>query len=159
MTPLDPARVLIVANRTAPTPALVEAIRARVRRGPAAFHLVVPAMPRGLHRVVDPEIAGREEVRANLEVALPRLSAAAGHEISGEVGDASPVAAIADAMYGTGFDEIIVSTLPSRLSRWIKMDLPNQPRSFGVPVTHVHPEAVDACAVELSADRLALQPL
>lgn len=54
-------RVLIVANRTAATAALLEAVRERAGRDAAHFHLVVPATPHGLHRVVDPEVAGRTE--------------------------------------------------------------------------------------------------
>jgi hypothetical protein len=51
-------RVLLVANRTATDPPLIDAVRRRARRGPVSFHLVVPATPQGLHRVVDPEVAG-----------------------------------------------------------------------------------------------------
>lgn len=151
------ARVLIVANRTAATAALLEAVRARAGQGPATFHLVVPATPRGLHRLVDPDAAGREEASRNLEAALPRLAAAAGSEVTGWVGDASPLAAITDAIHEAGFDEIIVSTLPTRLSRWTRMDLPRQARDLGLPVTHVDPDAVDACVVEPGSSRLVLQ--
>jgi len=53
------SRVLIVANRTAATDKLLDAVRQRAQVGPATFHLLVPATPRGLHRLVDPEVAGR----------------------------------------------------------------------------------------------------
>ena len=153
----DEARVLIVANRTAATAALLEAVRTRAIRGPARFHLVVPASPRGLHRVVDPDIAGREEAAANLEAALPKLTAAAGSEVTGWIGDASPLAAITDAIHEAGFDEIIVSTLPGGVSRWTRMDLPRQASALGLPVTHVVPDAVDACVVEPEAGQVLLQ--
>ena len=133
----EPARVLIVANRTAAGEALVEAVRRRASQGPARFHLVVPAIPHGLHRVVDPEVAGREEGQARLDVALPLLSEAAGSEVTGHVGDADPLAAIHDAVALDGFDEIIVSTLPRRLSRWLRLDLPSKARGLGLPVVHV----------------------
>ncbi|MDQ3103212.1 MAG: hypothetical protein M3Q53_05165 [Actinomycetota bacterium] len=151
------ARVLIIANRTAATAALLEAVHARARQGPATFHLVVPATPHGLHRLVDPDAAGQEEASRNLEAALPQLGAAAGSEVTGWVGDASPLAAITDAIHDAGFDEIIVSTLPTRLSRWTRMDLPRQARDLGLPVTHVEPDAVDACVVEPESGRLVLQ--
>lgn len=155
---VHPTRVLIVANRTAATAALLEQVRARARECPATFHLVVPATPRGLHRLVDPEVAGREEAGANLLEALPKLSAAAGSEVTGEVGDATPLAAITDALHETGaFDEIVISTLPRRFSRWTRMDLLTQARDLGLPVTHVDPDAVDACVVERGAGRLVLQ--
>jgi hypothetical protein len=53
------------------------------------------------------------------------------------VGDANPLAAVADALNLRGFDEIIVSTLPWRLSRWLRVDLPSKLRGLGVPVLHV----------------------
>lgn len=141
-------RVLIVANRTAATAALVQAVRARAQGGPATFHLLVPATPRGLHRVVDPEDNGRDEAEASLAAALPILSAAAGTQVSGHVGDPSPLSAIEDAVHLRGFDEIIISTLRRSVSRWTKLDLPHKARALGLPVTHVEPDSVDACVVE-----------
>ncbi len=142
------ARVLVIANRTAATPALLETVRRRALRSAAEFHLVVPATSGGLHRVVDPEDHGREEAEANLKSALPLMSAAAGAEVSGEVGDPNPVSAAHDAFHAGSYDEIIVSTLSRRVSRWTKLDLPSKARELGVPVTHVEPGAVDACLID-----------
>ena len=50
-----PARVLVVAHKTAATPALIEAVRERAARGAAAFTLLVPNPAHGLHAVMDPE--------------------------------------------------------------------------------------------------------
>ena len=151
----DPARVLIVANRTAATEALLAAVRRRASQAPARFHLVVPATPHGLHRVVDPEVAGREEAQARLEAALPELSEAAGSDVTGNVGDADPLAAIHDALTHDGFSEIIVSTLPRRLSRWLRLDLPSKARGLGLPVLHVEaedpPREPDISGVETGA--------
>ena len=133
-------RVLIVANRTAATEKLLEAVRARAQAGAATFHLLVPATPRGLHRVVDPEDAGREEAAAQLELALERLQHAAGAPVTGQVGVADPMAAISDTLHERAVDEIIISTLPRRLSRWVHLDLPSKVRGFGKPVTHVEGE-------------------
>jgi hypothetical protein len=133
----EPARILVVANRTAATSALLDAVRERAHRGGAAFHLVVPATPHGLHKVVDPEDDGRTEAERSLGEALPKLSEAAGGEVTGEVGDPEPLAAIQDACNLRGFDEIIVSTLPSRISRWLRLDLVSKARGLGLPVTHV----------------------
>jgi hypothetical protein len=132
-----PARVLIVANRTAATDSLLEAVRRRAGAGPAEFHLLVPATPRGLHRVVDPEVAGRQEAAVQLEHALELLQEAAGSEVTGHVGDAEPVAAISDTLHERPVDEIIISTLPRRLSRWMRVDLPSKVRGLGLPVIHV----------------------
>lgn len=135
--PKPPSRVLLVANRTATTPALLDVVDRRAAAGPARFHLVVPATPRGLHRVVDPEVNGLVEARAQVEAALPMLSEAAGGPVTGEVGVADPIAAIHDALFAQRFDEIVVSTLPRRISRWLRLDLPSKARGFGLPVTHV----------------------
>ncbi len=134
---MSAVRVLLVANRTAANPALIGAVRRRAERGPVVYHLVVPATPQGLHRLVDPEVAGREAAAERLARALPLLSDAAGHTVTGHVGDANPLAAVADALNLHGFDEIIISTLPWRLSRWLRIDLPSKIRAFGIPVAHV----------------------
>ncbi|MEA2144046.1 MAG: hypothetical protein QOI64_2476 [Solirubrobacteraceae bacterium] len=133
-------RVLIVANRTAATEKLLEAVRQRAQAGPAVFHLLVPATPHGLHRVVDPEVAGRQEAAAQLEHALEHLREAAGGDVTGHVGDADPMAAISDTLHVREVDEIIISTLPRRLSRWVHLDLPSKVRGMGKPVTHVEGE-------------------
>lgn len=140
-------RVLIVANRTAATEPLLAAVRRRAQAGPARFHLLVPATPRGLHRVVDPEDAGQEEAAAQLESALPLLREAAGSEVTGHVGSADPMAAIADVIYDRRVHEIILSTLPRRLSRWMRLDLPSKLQGMNIPVTHV--EGTRAPADEL----------
>ncbi len=133
-------RVLIVANRTAATEPLLAAVRSRAQAGPARFHLLVPATPRGLHRVVDPEVSGREEAAEQLTIALELLREAAGSEITGHVGSADPMAAIADVINDRRVHEIILSTLPRRLSRWMHLDLPSKLNGMGIPVTHVQGE-------------------
>jgi hypothetical protein len=132
-----PARVLIVAHRTAATPALQEAVRARAEAGPAVFTLLVPVAPHGLHKVVNPEDADREEAGMILELALPLLEAAAGSPIEGVIGDSNPVDAVSDVVNLRGADEIIISTLPVRVSRWLRADLPSKLTGLGLPVTTV----------------------
>jgi len=133
----DPARVLVVANRTAATPALIAAVRERAARGPATFTLLVPHVPHGLHKVVDAQDTDVSESEAVLELALPLLAEAAGGKVEGIIGDHEPLAAIQDAVNLRGFDEIILSTLPARVSRWLKLDLPSKVTGLGLPVTHV----------------------
>src|ERR1700759_2186068 len=133
----EPAHVLVVAHQTAATPGLLDAVRERAQRGPATFHLVVPQQAHGMHKVVDPQDAGAEEAQRVLEGALPKLSDAAGQEITGGVGDAEPLMAIQDAVNLGDYDEIIISTLPLGISRWLKLDLISKARGLGLPVTHV----------------------
>ena len=72
-----------------------------------------------------------------LELALPLLEEASGSEVTGMVGCPEPLDAIQDAVNLHGFDEIILSTLPQRVSRWLKLDLPSKLNGLGLPVTTV----------------------
>jgi hypothetical protein len=123
-----PTRVLIVANRTAATPLLLNAVRARAGRSPCTFTLLVP------RPYWDPDT---EEAEATLELAIPLLDEAAGTHVRGIIGDSDPFVAVRDGVTRLGIDEIIVSTLPARVSRWLRRDLPHRIQEFGLPVTVV----------------------
>ncbi len=139
MEPSTPTRVLVVAHKTAATQQLIDAVRARAARGPCTFTLLVPNAAHGLHKVVDPEEQGGGEARAVLDRALPTIGEAAGAPVEGIVGDPDPMAAVQDALNLRGFDEVIVSTLSPRLSRWLRLDLPSKVAGMGLPVTTVTP--------------------
>ena len=132
-----PARVLVVAHKTAATQPLLDAVRERVQRGPSTFTLLVPNPAHGLHKVVDPEETGQDDAQNVLDDALPKLSEAAGTQVTGSLGDAEPLCAIQDAVNLGHYDEIIISTLPKRVSRWLKLDLPSKLNGLGLPVTTV----------------------
>ncbi len=136
----SPTRVLVVAHKTAATVPLLNAVRERARRGPCVFTLLVPNPAHGLHKVVDPEDQSAEEADAVVERAVPLLEEAAAGHVEGIVGAPDPVVAIHDAINLRGFDEVIVSTLPTKLSRWLKLDLPSKISGAGLPVTTVTPE-------------------
>jgi hypothetical protein len=140
----EPANVLVVAHHTAATPALLDAVRERARSGPASFHLIVPSQPHGIHKLVDPQDASNDEVSAVLEEALPKLSNAAGAKVTGSIGDPEPLMAIQDAINLGEYDEIIISTLPRRVSRWLRLDLVSKAKGLGLPVTHVDADRVRA---------------
>jgi cell pole-organizing protein PopZ len=135
----QPTRILVVAHKTAATPPLLDAVRERAARGPSTFTLLVPNPAHGLHKVVDAQDQGPGEAQDVLDVALPKLSAAAGSEVQGVIGDPDPVAAVEDAINLRGFDEIIISTLSPRLSRWLRLDLPSKVAGMGLPVQTVTP--------------------
>jgi hypothetical protein len=107
---------------------LLAAVRERARRSPCAFTLVVP------RPYWDPDT---EEATATLELAIPLLEEAAGRRVEGIVGDTDPLVAVRDAVERFGFDEAIVSTLPARVSHWLRRDLPSRVRQLGLPVTVV----------------------
>ena len=131
------ARVLVVANKTAATPALLDAVRERAARGPCEFTLLVPNATHGLHKVVDPEDQSQNEAETTIELALPLLEDAAGGPVDAMIGVPEPLAAIQDAVNLHGFDELIISTLPSKVSKWLKLDLPHKAAGLGLPVTTV----------------------
>ena len=134
----DSARVLVVAHKTAATPALLDAVRERAASGDATFTLLVPKPTHGLDRVADPEDVGMDEGEQVLALALPLLEDAARSPVEGMVGVASPIEAIADALNQHGpFEEVILSTLPTRVSRWLHLDLPRKVAGMGVKVTTV----------------------
>ncbi|HEY2140569.1 MAG TPA: hypothetical protein VGG98_00745 [Solirubrobacteraceae bacterium] len=139
-----PTRVLVVAHKTAATAPLLDAVRERARRGPCTFTLLVPNPAHGLHKVVDPEDQGSGEASEVIERALPLLEEAAGTRVEGIVGAPDPVVAVHDAINLRGFDEVIVSTLPTKLSRWLKLDLPSKISGAGLPVTTVTPSDTPA---------------
>ena len=133
----EAVRVLIVANKTAATPALLEAVRKRAARGPVTFTLLVPNAAHGLHKLVDPEDQGQTEAEAVIELAVPLLEEAAGGSVDSLIGVPEPLAAIQDAINLHGFDELIISTLPQRVSKWLHLDLPAKAAGLGLPVTTV----------------------
>jgi hypothetical protein len=134
----EAVRVLIVANKTAATPALLEAVRKRAARGPVTFTLLVPNAAHGLHKLVDPEDQSQSEAETVIELALPLIEeAAGGSPVDSMIGVPEPLAAIQDAINIHGFDELIISTLPQRVSKWLRLDLPAKAAGLGLPVTTV----------------------
>jgi GABA permease len=133
-------RYLVVANQTLAGPHLANTVRERLAAGSCTFHVVVPATAPADHPVwTEGEAVALAEER--LDVALKRFRDL-GAEADGEVGDPSPMEAIRDATVDREFDEIILSTLPAGLSRWLKQDLPHRvEKAFDLPVTHLIGEA------------------
>jgi len=130
------ARVLVVARLTAASPELAAAVSRRAADR-CAFTLLIPAESHGLHRVVDPEDHGVDEARQRLVHALPLLSRAARSPVQGMIGSHDPLAAVQDALNVHGFDEVLLCTLPVRVSRWLHLDLPRKVAALGVPLTTV----------------------
>lgn len=124
---------LVVGNQTLDSPTLAAAIVERAGQGAATFHVVVPATPvqRGLTWDED---EAREVARERLEAMLARLKALA-VEATGEIGAPDPIEAVEDAIRDRELDEILLSTLPSGISRWLGQDVPTRLKgSVPVPV-------------------------
>jgi nucleotide-binding universal stress UspA family protein len=136
-------RYLVVANQTLGGEHLTEKVKELLAGGPCRFHILVPATAPRDHAVYT-EGEAEALARRRLDDALARFRDL-GAEADGEVGDATPLEAIADVLRDQDFDAILLSTLPPNASRWLKQDLPHRvERSFGLPVTHIvgQPEPV-----------------
>lgn len=143
----EKARILVVANRTAMCGELRSAMVERAGRGAAEFVLLVPATAHGASRAMDPysEVG---EAKSHEEQAMEAMRAAGLEVVEGRVGDPDPLAAVEDELNLHGpYDEIIVSTLPTHLSKWLKLDLPHKVEGLtDKPVTHVVGQEVEAPA-------------
>jgi hypothetical protein len=138
----DHAEVLVVANQTAESDELLQALKERAERGPCKFHLLVPATPHGASWAMDMH-SGGGEAEEHLKRAVDRYRAEGLEVDDGKIGDPDAVAAVEDAVNFKEFDEIIVSTLPRRVSKWLRVDLPHRvEHACGKPVTHVEAKSV-----------------
>ena len=129
------AKILVVANRTVESPELEEALKERAAKGDAEFTVVVPSA-HGFAKAADPD-AGIAEAERHVHSALEKLRED-GLTVEARLGDPDPIAAVQDAANADTYDELIVSTLPTHLSKWLRLDLPRKAaHATGLPVTHV----------------------
>ena len=121
--------ILVVANVTADSDELIEALRERAERDRCHFVLLVPAPAAGRE--------GREAAERRIEAALERMRSA-GVEVDGKAGDHDALSAVREAWDPARFDEIVVSTLPTGSSKWLQVDLPHRIEQLtDAPVRHV----------------------
>ena len=122
-------RVLIVANRTASTHRLIEAVGRRAKASPCEFALLIP------------DVTDRKAADWTLETAQRSLRPAARGKLEGLVGGPDPFESVREAVHEGDFDEIIISTLPRRVSKWLRRDLIRRVDGLGLPVTAIVPKA------------------
>ena len=132
-------RVLVVANRTAATPRLLEEVSQRRKRGPCEFALLIP------------DVTDRKQADWTLENAVPMLRRAAGGPVEGLIGGADPFGSVQDAVRDGHFDEIIISTLSKKSSKWLRRDLVRKVEGLGLPVTAVMPRQTTESGITDSA--------
>ena len=122
-------RVLVVANRTAATPDLLGAVKRYAQEQPTTFSLLIP------------DAGKAEHADWTLELALPLLERAARGPVAGLTGDSDdPLQSIRDVVRGDEYDQIIISTLPRRVSQWLRRDLPKRVEALGIPVEVITPQ-------------------
>jgi hypothetical protein len=120
---------LIVANRTASTPRLLEEVARRAKSQPTEFTLLIP------------DVRTRKAADWTLDAAIPLLQRAAGGPVGHLVGGPDALTAIQDAVRDHDFEDIVISTLPKQTSKWLRRDLIHQVEKLGLPVTAVVPRA------------------
>lgn len=128
---------LVVAHRTLVDEHLLDHVRQLAEQQPIRFHLVVPVRHPDGHAWSDGEIVAAAQQRLEEGIAA---FADAGLVADGEVGDENPVYAASTAMRNLGFecDGLIVSTLPSGVSHWLRVDVVSRMRrEFDLPITHL----------------------
>jgi hypothetical protein len=133
----EKARVLVVANKTAESPELLEALKNRAAESPAQFTLLVPATPTGIAWAADMH-AGEEGAEQHRLAFVEELRGEGLDMKEAKVGDPDPLAALQDECNFNEYDELIVSTLPLHVSKWLRVDLPRKAKAAtNLPVTHV----------------------
>jgi hypothetical protein len=138
------ASVLVVANQTAESEELRSALRARDQAGEVEFTLLVPATPHGVAWAAD-MFAGEEEAQQHLDAMVERLRTIGVDVKEAKVGDPDALAAVQDECNFHSYDEVIVSTLPLHLSKWLHIDLPRKVEACtGLPVQHIEAAKVPA---------------
>ena len=137
------AQVLVVANQTAESEDLLAALRERAASGGVEFTVLIPATPHGVAWAANmASDRGKEEAQRHRDALVERLRAAGLPVKQAVIGDPDPLAAITDACNRDSYDELIVSTLPHHLSKWLHLDLQRKAaHATGLPVTSVEAKA------------------
>ena len=144
-------RYLVIANQTLAETELSEAIRQRMEAGPSSFFVLVPNTDHGdlAARIfqgapVSPAAGDATADMLHTEHAQHRLGQlladlrGVGAEADGDIGDPDPLKAAEQLLETRQFDEIILSTLPQHVSKWLGMDLPHRlHRHSRLPVTTI----------------------
>jgi hypothetical protein len=142
MTTPRARRVLVVTDRTHPTPALLAAVRERAAAGNVQFRLTVLNPARVEIHLLHPERHDKAaEAEDSLRRALPEIEEAAAGPVIGSVSVRhDPMDAIEESLFSEPIDEIMVSVPEHHLSTWLHQDLEHRLAHLHVPVSVVREE-------------------
>ena len=124
MDAASPTRVLVIANRTAATPWLLQEIERRSKAGPCEFALLVPPT------------SGRHP-DWTLDVALSHVEVAAGQRVQTVQWDRDYIGAVRRELSEQPYDEVLVSTRPPGGPKWLNPEPMRWLDELDVPVTEV----------------------
>jgi hypothetical protein len=139
-------RILVVANRTAAAPRLLDEISRRARAERCKFTLLIP------------DVSDRKAADWTLDTAVPLMERSAGGRVRSLVGGPDPVEAVQNAVREGDFDEIVVSTLPRGVSKWLRRDLISRIKTLGLPVTAIVPHGGAVSSKEAAETMVELGP-
>ena len=141
-----PQRILYVANQACGNPALCAEVRAHAAAG-AEVLVVAPVLSSPLHRWISDDAEDRALAEARLEESIGCLRRH-GLRVRGRLGDADPVQAIADALFGLPADEIVICLEEPERPHWLRKGVVERARErFQVPVTELDIAAREPAAV------------
>jgi len=127
----------VIANRTCPCPTLVDEIAGRVGNADSDVLIIAPALNSRLRHWVSDVDGAIARAHDRVDLALAGLHER-GINARGEVGDANPLLAIADALANFPATEIVIVTHPPGQSNWLEHRLVERATSrFNLPITHL----------------------
>jgi hypothetical protein len=134
-----PTRVLVLADRSAAHPKLLDAMRTRVAQGRVQFRIVVPNPTPAEWHPMHPERRDKAaEAERALAQARPALEDAAGAPVIASVSIRHDPMDVVDAViYHEPIDEIILAQPPHPVQRWFHVDLPHRLAHLKLPITSV----------------------
>ena len=153
-TESTPMRLLLVANRTCPCPTLPAQVLADVGDRTGEVLVLAPALNSRLRHWVSDVDDAVESAHERMRGTIGALRQN-GLSVTGEVGDADPLAAMADVLATFAANRIMISTWPAEASNWLEKDLPSRAAErFGLPVHHI----VSAYDAPVAARLIKLDP-
>jgi hypothetical protein len=142
----NPKRILYVAYQACGNPALCAEVRGHAAEG-TEVHVVAPVLSSPLHLWTSDDSEDRALAEARLEESIGCLRKH-GLRAQGTLGDADPMQAIADTLFGFPADEIVICLEEPERPHWMRKGVVERARErFHVPVTEIDVAAREPAAL------------